>query len=517
MKRNDIPIILATAAYSWLFYMQSAGINYFIFNTLLVALLVLRNSSLLFSKAFIAAAVGCVVSSFFVMWYGTELPYVADMISMVLLAGMSFDRQSSFIIACLHSIYSIVSGPIFLILDTLEGIGSTDEKGGASNVFKKVALAIIPLMIFFIFFVIYRSGNPIFDQFAAKINFDFISIAWCSFTVGGLILMYGFFKQRVMKYTSEADHGATDDLIPVTLEDHIKSSTISVGNLVYTGVLLLAMLNILLATVNGLDIYYLGILHTTPVGITFSQYLHNGTDSLIVSIILAVSVILFYFKGYLNFYEGNKWLKALTYLWIAQNIMLVISTAYRNTVYIGDYGLTHKRIGVYVYLILCITGLVTTFIKISMGKNNWFLFRKNGWIVYGMMIVACPFDWDSIITEFDISRFENNRTMEVDQRYLVDLGHTNMARIFEYYIVEGKTLRARADSTGYDRRGIVSSDSENAYNQEIKTMIWYEYLYLDKRYAKHSWQSHCMSESGNLHAIEKMIKEHHLVSPVQIR
>jgi hypothetical protein len=155
----------------------------------------------------------------------------------------------------------------------------------------------------------------------------------------------------VVKYIYDADHGTNDDLQPITLEDHIKSGTISVGNLVYTGVLLLAMLNILLATVNGLDIYYLGILHTTPAGITFSQYLHNGTDSLIASIILAVSVILFYFRGYLNFYEGNKWLKALTYLWIAQNIMLVISTAYRNTVYIGDYGLTHKRIGVYVYLI----------------------------------------------------------------------------------------------------------------------------------------------------------------------
>jgi hypothetical protein len=147
MKRNDIPIILATAAYSWLFYMQSAGINYFIFNILLIALLVLRDSSLLYSKAFLAAAAGCMVSSFFVMWYGTELPYVADMISMILLSGVSFDRQSSFIIACVHSIYSIVSGPLFLMLDTLEGISSTDEKGGVSNVFKKVALAIIPLLI----------------------------------------------------------------------------------------------------------------------------------------------------------------------------------------------------------------------------------------------------------------------------------------------------------------------------------------------------------------------------------
>lgn len=519
MKRNDIPILLATAAFSFLFYKQSAGFNYFLFNSILITLLVARDFSLVRSRTFLAAAVGCIVSSFFVFWYDTTLPFVANMISLVLLGGVSFDRESSFIIGCFHSLYSISGSIIFMMIDTFQGINSPEVDKGRANMVNKIALAIIPVIIFIVFFLIYRSSNPIFDQFASRINFDFISVGWCFFTFGGFLLMYGFFKQRVIEYFQKSDHDTPDELQSISLDDHIKDSPISVPNLVYTGVLLLILLNVLLAFVNGLDVYYLGIIHRIPQGITYAQYLHNGTNSLIASIILAVAVILFYFKGYLNFYEGNKILKALAYVWIAQNIILVLSTAFRNTQYISDYGLTHKRIGVYVYLILCIVGLVTTFIKIQQGKNNWFLFRKNTWIGYVLMIVACPFDWNSIITTFDIDHFQANKTMEIDQRYLVDLGHTNLAQLFQYYVVDGKTLNAQADSTEVTRGSSFSSDSrsELAYNAEIKNMIWDEYQRLETGYAKHQWPSHCMSTSNNLHAVEKMIADHKLVCPVELR
>jgi hypothetical protein len=519
MKRNDIPILLSTAAFSFLFYKQSAGFNYFLFNSILIALLLVRDFSLMRSRTFLAAAVGCIVSSFFVFWYDTTLPFVAYMISLVLLGGVSFDRESSFIISCFHSLYSIIGSVIFLGVETFQGINSPQVDKGRANVVNKIALAIVPVIIFIVFFFIYRSSNPIFDQFASRINFDFISVGWCFFTLGGFLLMYGFFKQRVIEYFQKSDHDTPDELQAISLDDHIKDSPISVSNLVYTGVLLLILLNVLLAFVNGLDIYYLGIIHRIPQGITYAQYLHNGTNSLIASIILAVAVILFYFKGYLNFYEGNKILKTLAYVWIAQNIILVLSTAFRNTQYISDYGLTHKRIGVYVYLILCIAGLVTTFLKIQQSKNNWFLFRKNAWIGYVLMIVACPFDWNSIITTFDIDHFQSNKTMEIDQRYLADLGHTNLAQLFQYYVVEGKTLNAQVDSSMVRSSDSYSvySRSELAYNAEIKSLIWDEYQRLETGYAKHQWPSHCMSTSSNLHAVEAMMKEHNLQYPAPNR
>lgn len=519
MKRNDVLIILATAAYSILFYRQSAGANYFIFNVLLILLLLIRDSSLIRQKTFLAAAGGCFISSLFVLWYGTTLPFAADMISLILLAGISLDPGSSFIIACFHAIYSFIGVGIFMLSDISKGLMSPTADQRTTNLLNKLVLAVIPIAIFLVFVVIYRFSNPIFDQLVSRISFDFISISWCFFTIGGFFFMYGFFKQRTISFIQRTDHDTPDELRSLTIEQHtqtILGTLVSLPNLIYTGVLLFILLNLLLATVNCLDIYYIGILHSTPPGITFSQYLHNGTNALIASILMAVSVILFYFRGYINFYENNKWLKNLAYIWIAQNIFLVLSTAYRNTIYISDYGLTHRRIGVYVYLFLCIAGLITTFIKINLRKNNWFLFRKNAWIVYSLMIVACPFDWDSIITGFNISRFQADKKMEIDQRYLADLSHTNLARLFQYYIVEDKTLRAQVDSTQREMRGSFSSSSgsyENAYDQEIKNMIWQKYQSLKNSYSKHSWQSHCVSKSDNLNAIDKMVQENHLIAP----
>ena len=124
MKRNDIPIILSTAAYSFLFYKQTEGVNYFLFDLLLIFFVIVRDRELINSKSFWVAAVGAVVSSFCIFWYGTDLPYTANIISLILLAGVSTDRNSSFIIACLHSLYSIFGSMIFMLIDILDGINA---------------------------------------------------------------------------------------------------------------------------------------------------------------------------------------------------------------------------------------------------------------------------------------------------------------------------------------------------------------------------------------------------------
>lgn len=519
MKRNDVPILLATAAYSYLFYKQSAGVNYFIFDLVLIILLLVRDSSLLRSITFFAATAGCIVSSFFVFWYGTTLPYVANVVSLVTLAGFSMDRQSSFIIAWLQSFFSMCCVLIFMAADVVARLAGPAPDTVLSRSFQKVLLAIIPIFIFIVFFLIYRESNPIFDQLASRINFDWLSVGWLIFTFSGFLLMYGFFKQRIADSIQRRDHATPDHLAVISEDKGTLSQLTPAANLTYTGVLLLILLNALLAVVNGLDVYYLGIAHTVPAGITYAQFLHNGTNALILSIILAIGIILFYFRGYLNFYAGNKWLKLLAYLWIAQNIILVLSTCYRNYSYIASYGLTHKRIGVYVYLFLCITGLLTTFVKILLARNNWFLFRKNAWIMYTMLIVAVPVDWDTVIADFNISHFQSDRKMEIDQNYMVNLSHTNLAQLFQFYILENKSLKTQADTivtaVTPDAASIIETIADP--NVDVKRDLWYNYLYLDRDYARHDWQSTCTSKTHNLDAIHEMIRVHHLICPVSLR
>jgi hypothetical protein len=51
---------------------------------------------------------------------------------------------------------------------------------------------------------------------------------------------------------------------------------------------------------------------------------------------------------------------------------------------------------------------------------------------------------------------------------------------------------------------------------DIPTMIWQKYYNLEHQYGPHSWQSHCMSKSANVHTIEKLIKDNNLTCPANI-
>ena len=92
-----------------------------------------------------------------------------------------------------------------------------------------------------------------------------------------------------------------------------------------------------------------------------------------------------------------------------------------------EFGLTYKRIGVYTYLTLTIIGLVTSFIKVAAVKNNWFLFRKNAWAAYLVLITAACFNWDRVITSHNL-----NFTREPDLNYLLMLSDSNFGQVYQY-------------------------------------------------------------------------------------
>ena len=152
------------------------------------------------------------------------------------------------------------------------------------------------------------------------------------------------------------------------------------------GVLTLTMINLLLLCVNAIDIVKVwfegqSIFPATAdwksVSSMRSSAVHEGTDALILSILLAMAVLLFFFRGNINFLRKNQLLRQLAYIWIFQNALLVITVAIRNYYYISDCGLTMKRIGVYAFLLATLFGLFTFFIKILEKKSSFYLVRIN--------------------------------------------------------------------------------------------------------------------------------------------
>lgn len=146
---------------------------------------------------------------------------------------------------------------------------------------------------------------------------------------------------------------------------------------------------------------------------SLSSETHTRVNTIIFSIILAMTVILFYFKSYFNFDPKAKILKQLSYLWLVLNSALVFSAFFKTTEYVLNYGLTFKRIGVLVFLTLCLVGLFYAYVKISQQKTNIFLITKMIWIFYSTFVVLSVVNFSWIVTKYNLT-FQK----EVDYHYL---------------------------------------------------------------------------------------------------
>ncbi len=483
MKKNDWTIIISVLLYSVLFYKQSAGINFFLFSISIIGLLLYRNKSLLKSTVWLSVALSALISSFFIFQYGSALAIVANLFSLFILSAISIDVRTSFLTSIFLTLCSTASSCVFMFIDWVDRKTKNIEGLYKRPFYVKLFLIIIPLLIALLFFFFYQTANPLFYNFTKDINLDFISFAWICFTIGGLFLMYGFFHNTRMKSIAELDAKVELTLTPeMASRKNFLNGLMRLDTETISGIVLFSMLNILLLFVNVLDVRFLWFDGKLPKGIDHKAFVHDGIGTLITSIIVAILILLFYFRGELNFYKKSKWIKAMAYFWIIQNAFMIFSTAYRNHMYIDESGISYKKIGVYVYLILTLIGLTTTFIKVWKVKTNWYLFRVNGAACFYFLVLSCVFNWDVIITDFNIKKHDVEHK-KLEKYFLLDISFKNLPQLL--------TLSDTVTNTeDYHARDYYNS-SRGTYYVNFKTGLSRKlYDFMDD-YEKLEWQSVC--------------------------
>jgi Leucine-rich repeat (LRR) protein len=505
MKKNDWILIISVILYSWMFYQQTPGINFLIFSVAAILLLIWREPSNLKDTKWYVAASGTLVSGICVALFGTALSVVANVVSLSLLSAYSVSRNSSVILAGLYSIYSFLSAIGFMIADIIRRkSGNTQSRG--SRFWIRLGIGAGILIVLIVFFVLYQRSNPLFLDLTRKIKLDFISWPWVRFTFVGFVLLYGFFYHRNfpswLRWDAARSNYLDADAIK-TRENKIFGKAVNIRWEISSGLVLLILLNLLLLVVNTLDIYYLWLNPSElPAGMTYSDYVHQGTTNMIISIAIAILIILFFFRNHLNYAEGNKPIKTMAAVWILQNIIVLISTGYRNYLYVYEYSLTYRRLGVYIWLTLTLIGLITTFVKIYRKKSNWYLFRANGWAFYIVLVLFACQNWDLVITKFNIEKKN-----KVDKYYLLSMGSPAVLPVL---------MQLPPDSSGvtsdyaYDERftEYSSYDSEESYdpyyrpdfNEELNRRM-YEFL---NEYKAGGWQSWNRQDQQTANEIYKL-------------
>ena len=424
MKKNDWILIVSVILYSFLFYNQFAGLNFLIFNIAMISGLWMKDKTIAHNRKWQLSAFFSIATSIAITIYGNGLAVFANVIALSLLSSFSLKGNNSFLFSLAFSFYSYATSVFYMVIDWQKRANNEASRSVPSV--KKSFLIIIPILVAFLFLFLYRASNPLFNDFIKKINLDFISFELIFFTICGFVLLYGFYYHRKIGFISAMDENSKQTVLnEPNGSTFLFGKTLTQSDELFSGKLLFILLNSLILILNILDYDFLFISHQLPDGITYSEFVHQGIGALIFSILISVFIIIFYFRGEINFSEKNKVIKALAYLWIIQNVIMLISTAMRNGLYISEYGLTYKRIGVYVYLLLTVIGLVTTYIKIVNHKTASYLIRINSWLFYFVMVVSCFINWDMLITSYNVKHSGKS-----SKEYLVTLSGTNLPVLF---------------------------------------------------------------------------------------
>jgi len=427
MKKTDWIFPSSVLIYSILFWKQMPGLNFLLFTPILLLGQVLMNGEVIRNRAWILAAIGAMCCSFCVMNYGNALSIFGTFFSLLLASYFAHVPKGSVIVGFVSSLLSIFISFFFMISDGVNRRNQKTESDSGNKSWKRFLIVLVVLIVVMIFFFMYRESSVMFYNLTKNLNLDFISLAWIAFTIFGALVVYGFYYNGFFPFVSEADGNRALELSadkqPTWLDKLMSMETEQ-----FSGIVLFSLLNILLLVVNTLDATFIfGGSGKLPQGVSCTQYVHQGVGMLITSIVFAILIILYYFRGRMNFSANGKWLRMLAVIWIVQNAFMLYSTFWRNDVYIMVFGLTNKRIGVFIYLLLTLIGLFVTAWKVYGKKTNAFLIRTNAWLFYAVW-VSCSFvNWDKMI-------FDNNIyiSKSPDIAYLNSLSGNILADLFHY-------------------------------------------------------------------------------------
>ncbi|MFD2581308.1 DUF4173 domain-containing protein [Pedobacter vanadiisoli] len=482
-----------------LFWEERLALNLLIYSVYLLIITfinpdVVKSTKLkIYGLAHLLAAVLVVINN-------SNLSVATYYISLLIFIGFAHHQQIRTVFtAFAAAILQIVTVPFNAIKHLSQvSIGNVSLR----PIFTLIKYIFIPIIIVIIFSCLYAAASNVFAHYAETIltnigdfldhilHFFFkdLSFGRIMHFCFGLVLTGGLLLAFFDKGLEKAELKCKEQLVRIRRSVGQKTIWYNIvqtftGNLLtrkmalkteyIVGIISFAALNLLLLMLNTIDITTLWFGYE-PSG-NFSGELHQGTNSLIFSIVMAMAVILYYFRGNLNFYHKSKTLRLLAYAWMFQNFILIISVFIRDGYYIEFHGLTHKRIGVLVFATLCIIGLATVYFKVAKQKTIFYLFKMNGNIWFALLLTFNIVNWDIFIVKYNLA---HETAIALDADYLLSLSEKTLPTL-------DKNRKALLSHSFVPKGEIIISST----NDQILTRLDNRIGYFKERYNKSSWLS----------------------------
>jgi hypothetical protein len=200
----------------------------------------------------------------------------------------------------------------------------------------------------------------------------------------------------------------------------------------------LVLFNALFAVQTVLDLLFLWGGVRLPEGLSYAEYAHRGAHPLIATALLAAAFVLVAMRkdgpG-----QDSPLIRKLVYLWIAQNVWLVVSSVIRLKLYVETYYLSEMRVAAFIWMGLVAVGLVLIVVKIALNRSNAWLVMSN---VAVLSIVLWGVAWTDIRSY--IAFYNVRHSFEVtgvgvplDLYYIRELGPSAVPAIDELLVTAG--------------------------------------------------------------------------------
>ncbi len=195
----------------------------------------------------------------------------------------------------------------------------------------------------------------------------------------------------------------------------------------------LVLFNLIFATQTVMDLLYLWGGVRLPDGMTNAEYAHRGAYPLIVTAILAAAFVLAAMRkngpG-----QTSPLIRTLVYVWVAQNVWLVISSILRLKLYVEEYQLSEMRFAAGVWMVLVAVGLMLIVAKIALGRTNKWLVTSNMAVLSLTLWGAALIDIQSIIAHYNVRHSYEvaGHGVPLDVGYISELGPAAIPAIDEY-------------------------------------------------------------------------------------
>lgn len=457
MKIHQL-ILLTTALFVVLFYDENTGVNLGILAVVYALLSLFSAPAKNRTKTFYVLLATSVFSGIAFAWFGDFVSFLAVFCSLFLLDLKSKSRnlKSILVVPVLITNFFTFLCRFFRFEDWIP------RKNFSGSTQKIISLILIPAFFLIVFFAVYSYGSEHFAKIIKDFKFNLDFLQFTALLILGFFIAFNFWNLQINRFIYKANPSLDDDFSKSVEIQKPTYTFMDVNAERNSGVATFLVLNILLL-IFIFTFNYEQFVEISKSPNQLSEETHERVNAVILSIVLAIVVIMFYFKGGFNFDPKAALLKIFAGIWIVLNAVLVFSAMAKNLEYVLNYGYTYKRLGVFAFLMLCLIGLIFTCLKIQKKKTNAYLFNRMFWYGYAMVLVCSYFNWGGFITSQNMKRKDFEVNFHRDE---INFNEKQLLKYAKEYQDRELEISVLKEILPKQKESFLS---ENLYYQTIKT------------------------------------------------